>query len=149
MSEEWLSRFNGPPGLKELCVEYETIAWKKAQMDAIVARNKNWKLTLQDGNHLSAADTKLLEWKWAGPSKLGGQSWNHHGDGDTIDYVVVVDRWVWKEGELPEEDKKKRSVDYEEVDDEFGTPPSFHDGNDDHGDEDWDEEDSEDEDSDG
>ncbi|KAF2094269.1 hypothetical protein NA57DRAFT_18581, partial [Rhizodiscina lignyota] len=93
MSEEWLARFDGPPGLKELCVEYETLAWKKSQLDAIVARNKDWKLAVQDGNHLSAADTKLEEWKWNGPSKLAGQTWGHHGDSDTVEYVVVVDRW--------------------------------------------------------
>ena len=108
MSERWLALFNGPPGLKELCVEYETIAWKKNQLDAIVARNKNWKLALQDGNHLSAEGTKLSEWKWMGPSKLGGRSWRHHGDTDTVEYVVVVDRWILKDGHMPAEDKAKR-----------------------------------------
>lgn len=95
MSESWLKRFNGPPGLRELVVEYETIIMKKAQMDAIVARNKKWKLGVRDGGHLSAENTQLREWRWHGPSMLDGQKWGHHGKGDTIEYVVVVDRWLY------------------------------------------------------
>lgn len=103
MSQEWLRDFNGSPGLRELKVEYETLTWKKAQMDQIVARNKKWRLRVRDGGHLSADGTKLEEWTWTGPSKLDGKTWNHHGQGDTVEYVVVTDTWKFVEGPIPDD----------------------------------------------
>lgn len=100
MREDWLARFDGPPGLRELRVEYETLAWKKAELQAIVARNKKWRLGVRDGGHLSAEDTQLEEWCWTGPSDLGGQTWNHHGK--ELKYVVVTDIWKYAEGPIPE-----------------------------------------------
>ncbi|KAL9078870.1 MAG: hypothetical protein Q9157_002206 [Trypethelium eluteriae] len=88
------------------------------KMDPIIARNKKFKLPIlqEQGQHevegggrrvrryLSAEDTKLEEWKWKGPSNLGGGQWRHHGDGDTVEYVVVVDRWRFVEEELSEDE---------------------------------------------
>lgn len=104
MGQDWLRIFDGSPGLRELRVEYETLTWKKTQMDQIVARNKKWRLAVRDGGHLSADGTELEEWTWTGPSKLNGQAWNHHGQGDTVEYVVVTDTWKFVEGPIPEED---------------------------------------------
>ncbi|KAF2236269.1 hypothetical protein EV356DRAFT_513188 [Viridothelium virens] len=118
MRDSWLRFFRGPPSLRTLIVEYETLTWKKNQMDPIIARNKKFKLPIlqEQGQHevegggrrvrryLSAEDTKLEEWKWKGPSNLGGGQWRHHGDGDTVEYVVVVDRWRFVEEELSEDE---------------------------------------------
>jgi hypothetical protein len=117
MQERWLSRFQGSPGLKQLKVEYETLSWKKEEMMKIILRNKSWKLPIlreQDGDsmesdgYLSAEDTVLHEWKWEGPSKLDGQTWQHHGPGETIEYVVVTDTWNFMEGPMSEMDVAKR-----------------------------------------
>lgn len=110
MSEAWLSGFNGPTGLRELRVEYETLTWKKAEMMAIVERNKKWKLAVQgEEGHLSAEGTKLVEWKWNGPAKLGGRKWRHHGEGDTVEYVVVTDTWKYDGRPMSEEDAARRN----------------------------------------
>jgi hypothetical protein len=119
MQERWLSRFHGSPGLKQLKVEYETLSWKKEEMMRIILRNKSWKLPIlreqEDGldstdsdGYLSAEDTVLHEWKWEGPSKLDGQTWQHHGPGETIEYVVVTDTWNFVEGPMSEMDMAKR-----------------------------------------
>ncbi|KAK1839323.1 hypothetical protein CCHR01_18058 [Colletotrichum chrysophilum] len=113
MKEDWLRRFSGPPGLRELKVEYETITRKKDAMMKIVERNKKWKLSvgyLEEGGHLSAEGTKLVEWRWHGKSALGGTKWYHHGDGDTMEYVVVTDTWRYVPGPMSEEDLKKREI---------------------------------------
>ncbi|KAI8174476.1 hypothetical protein K4K51_008772 [Colletotrichum sp. SAR 10_75] len=113
MKEDWLRRFSGPPGLKELKVEYETITRKRDAMMKIVERNKKWKLSVGDseeGGHLSAEGTKLVEWRWHGKSALGGTKWYHHGDGDTMEYVVVTDTWRYVPGPMSEEDLKKREI---------------------------------------
>ncbi|KAK2729528.1 hypothetical protein CKAH01_02502 [Colletotrichum kahawae] len=113
MKEDWLRRFSGPPGLRELKVEYETITRKKDAMMKIVERNKKWKLSVGDseeGGHLSAEGTKLVEWRWHGKSALGGTKWYHHGDGDTMEYVVVTDTWRYVPGPMSEEDLKKREI---------------------------------------
>ncbi|KAF5507890.1 hypothetical protein CGCA056_v013516 [Colletotrichum aenigma] len=113
MKEGWLRRFSGPPGLRELKVEYETITRKKDAMMKIVERNKKWKLSVGDseeGGHLSAEGTKLVEWRWHGKSALGGTKWYHHGDGDTMEYVVVTDTWRYVPGPMSEEDLKKRDI---------------------------------------
>lgn len=102
MSVEWLRNFNGPPGLRELRVEYETLAWKKAQMDRIVERNRKWRLQIRDSGHLSTERSELETWAWTGPSKLDGQTWDHHV-GDTIEYVVVTDTWRFVDGDIPED----------------------------------------------
>jgi hypothetical protein len=121
MGERWLSGFKGSPGLKQLKVEYETLSWKKEEMMEIILRNKSWKLPILgeqevDGSepaefdgYLSAEDTVLHEWKWKGPSKLDGQTWQHHGPGETIEYLVVTDTWNFVEGPLSEMDMAKRT----------------------------------------
>lgn len=111
MKEDWLANFRGPAGLQELRVEYETLTWKKAELLAIVERNKKWMLNVGDGGHLSAEDTQLEEWSWTGPSKLGGRSWRHHGEGDSMEYIVVTDSWKYVEGPIPE-DKVQRPQAY-------------------------------------
>lgn len=110
MREDWLEKFRGPPGLRELRVEYETLTWKKAEMMAIVERNKNWMLNVEDGGHLSAEDTQLEEWSWTGPSRLGGRSWRHHGEGNSVEYIVVTDTWRYVEGPIPEDKVQKQQV---------------------------------------
>ncbi|KAF1978366.1 hypothetical protein BU23DRAFT_435969, partial [Bimuria novae-zelandiae CBS 107.79] len=99
MREDCLNNFMGHAGLRELRVEYETLAWKGEEMMKIVQRNKRVKLALRGGEgHLSAEGTQLEEWRWSGTSRLGGQEWRHHGEGSTVEYVVVVDKWVFVEG---------------------------------------------------
>lgn len=96
MDTAWLEWFMGSVGLKGLKVEYETISRKRDEMMAIIERNKKFKLAVRgDRGHLSAENTKLTEWKWSGPSKLGGRTWYHHGQGDTIEYVVITDTWKY------------------------------------------------------
>lgn len=120
MSEAWLKYFSGPPGLRELVVEYETIGRKRAQLDAIVERNKKWKLRLQDrSGHLSAENTQVKEWKWMGRSDLDGQHWVHHGDQPTMEYVVLVDRWVFVEEEMDNKAKDKSITDWGLYGEEF------------------------------
>lgn len=116
MSQRWLRVFNGSPGLRELRVEYETLKWKKPGMDAIVARNKRWALKVRDGGYLSAETTKLEEWSWTGPSRLEGKTWDHHGEGDMIEYVVVTDTWKYREGPMPE-DVLQRQAGFDEASD--------------------------------
>ncbi|KXH39399.1 hypothetical protein CSIM01_11594 [Colletotrichum simmondsii] len=137
MKEDWLRGFRGPKGLRELRVEYETLVGKREEMMGIVGRNKGWKLVVggggagkddrrererEDGEekeeeeeeeeeeegYLSAEGTELVEWTWTGASKLGGQTWAHHGDGETVEYVVVMDTWRFVEGRMSEEDRAKR-----------------------------------------
>ncbi|GKT42077.1 uncharacterized protein ColSpa_02258 [Colletotrichum spaethianum] len=117
MGEAWLRGFRGPTGLRELRVEYETLAGKRDEMMAIVERNKRWRLAVgergadgeeQEGGYLSAERTRLAEWRWRGTSRLGGQEWAHHGDGDTVEYVVVTDTWRFVEGAMDEEDRARR-----------------------------------------
>lgn len=134
MKEDWLRGFRGPRGLRELRVEYETLVGKREEMMGIVGRNKGWKLVVggggagrddgrvrEDGEekgeeeeeeeeegYLSAEGTELVEWTWTGASKLGGQTWAHHGEGDTVEYVVVMDTWRFVEGRMSEEDRAKR-----------------------------------------
>jgi hypothetical protein len=117
MDEGWLRCFSGNPGLKQLKVEYETISWKKEEMMKIIHRNKSWRLPIRrEGGsptdyegYLSAEHSALDEWKWKGPSKLDGQTWSHHGPGETIEYVVVTDTWNFVEGPMSEEDISKRA----------------------------------------
>lgn len=99
MAEEWLKTFQGPPSLKELVLECETVdrPSKREELMKLVHRNKTYRLRLRDGaGHLSAAETKLAEWRWQGSGRLGGQVWPHARLNDTVDYLVVVDRWTWK-----------------------------------------------------
>jgi hypothetical protein len=118
MSEDWLKCFNGNPGLRQLRVEYETLSWKKEEMMVIILRNKSWKLPImreqcqgliEYEGYLSADDTALREWTWEGPSRLDGQTWSHHGSGETIEYVVVTDTWNFVEGPMSETDALRRS----------------------------------------
>ncbi|KAK2050190.1 hypothetical protein LZ31DRAFT_590090 [Colletotrichum somersetense] len=128
MGENWLRGFRGPPGLRELRVEYETLAGKRDEMMRIVERNKQWKLAVggrrgmgrdedgaevdvweeDEGGYLSAEGTALEEWRWTGASRLGGRAWEHHGEGDTVEYVVVTDTWRFVEGAMSEEDRARR-----------------------------------------
>jgi hypothetical protein len=115
MSDNWLREFAGSPGLRKLSVEYETLSSKRDEMMRIVERNKKFKLGVRrEGKmgtmrgrkgtaqacewYLSAESTALVEWKWKGKSELGGEKWDHHPAGDTIEYVVVQDTWVFMEG---------------------------------------------------
>lgn len=132
MSDAWLRAFVAPPGLRELRVEYETLACgrRRPHLDAIVARNKRWRLRVRGGSrgadndddedpsgasggsgggssrtggHLSAEHTQLEEWTWRGTSRLGGRTWEHLGEGPTVDYVVVRDTWRYVEGPIPDD----------------------------------------------
>lgn len=120
MSEDWLRKFCGSPGLRKLRVEYETLVGKKDEMMKIIERNKTWKLPVEDDEgHLSAEGTQLAEWKWNGTSKLGGKEWTHHGPGDTVEYVVVTDTWRYVERPMSEEDASRRETPVEAL---FGSP---------------------------
>lgn len=106
MDDSWLRRFKGNPGLRRLRVEYETLNWKKDEMMRIVERNKKLKLPVhsEDGcatgyeGYLIAEGVALAEWTWKGTSKLDGRTWDHHGSGDQVEYVVVTDTWKFIEG---------------------------------------------------
>ncbi|KAK1657169.1 hypothetical protein BDP55DRAFT_624116 [Colletotrichum godetiae] len=128
MSEDWLRGFRGPRGLRELRVEYETLVGKREEMMGIVGRNKGWKLVVEkkeeeeeeeEEGYLSAEGTELVEWTWKGPSKLGGQEWAHHGEGETVEYVVVMDTWRFVEGRMSEEDRARR-VESQPLSDSYG-----------------------------
>ncbi|KAH7077534.1 hypothetical protein BKA63DRAFT_466730 [Paraphoma chrysanthemicola] len=121
MNEEWLRAFVGSPGLRTLRVEYETLSWKKAEMMRIVERNKKWKLPVRRDDDdatdwegfLSAEKSELQEWTWKGTSKLGGQTWSHHGKGEKdemVEYIVVTDTWRFVEGQLSEEEIRSRGI---------------------------------------
>lgn len=136
MREDWLHHFVGNPGLRKLRVEYETLSWKKAEMMRIIERNKKWKLFVGriDGSddfegYLSADKTALTEWTWKGTSKLGGQTWSHHGKDEMdamVEYVVVTDTWTFVQGTLDEEEMRNRSLLAQDMDggymsDEYGS----------------------------
>jgi hypothetical protein len=111
MSERWLQTFKGPPGLKELRVEYETLSWKREELMRIVERNKQFRLGVvrdedaeEEEGHLSAEKTNLVEWKWKGPSKLDGKQWTHHGHGEEVEYIVIEDMWRYVKGKLEVEE---------------------------------------------
>ncbi|KAK1973078.1 hypothetical protein LY78DRAFT_7405 [Colletotrichum sublineola] len=128
MREDWLRGFRGPAGLRELRVEYETLVGKRDEMMRIVERNKRWKLAVggkrtvgrdedgveeevmeeDEGGYLSAEGTALEEWRWTGTSRLGGRAWEHHGEGDTVEYVVITDTWRFVEGAMSEADRERR-----------------------------------------
>ena len=106
MGTAWLTKFKGNPGLRKLRVEYETLSWKKDEMMQIIERNKQWGSLKVMGNsgepddierYLDTRYTALNEWKWVGKSKLDGQRWDHHGPGETVEYGVVTDTWVFVE----------------------------------------------------
>ncbi len=111
MDETWFRLFKGSPGLRKLMIEYETLTSKKDQMMRIVQRNREWKLPVRlDGEnpyeyegYLTTEGQSLKEWKWSGTSKLGNTAWAHHGDGDTVEYVVVTDTWKFVMGKLESE----------------------------------------------
>ncbi|KAI9704609.1 MAG: hypothetical protein M1820_005522 [Bogoriella megaspora] len=132
MSDNWLRYFRAPPSLRTLVLEYETLTWKKSQMNPIIAHNKQFKLRIRSEDntdedrkdaYLSAESNPLTEWKWNGPSKLGGETWQHHGQGDTVEYVVVVDKWKFVQGELPPGDYPRAteydSDPFDEEEDDF------------------------------
>lgn len=101
MNIAWLRRFRGNPELREMRVEYETLSWKREEMMRIVERNKGVEVGVGGGEgYLSARGTGLEEWRWRGTSRVGGRTWGHHGGGETVEYVVVRDRWRWVEGEM-------------------------------------------------
>ena len=94
----WLTGFVGSVGLREMRVEYETLVRKREEMMGIVERNKRVEVRLREaGGYLSARGTELVEWRWRGTSRLGGRKWQHHGEGDTVEYVVVRDTWKYVE----------------------------------------------------
>lgn len=133
MREDWLRKFIGSVGLRELKVEYETLSWKKDEMMKIVERNKKIKLALRnDQGYLSAENTALMEWKWVGTSKLAGRTWAHHGTQDTVEYVVVTDTWAYVDGEhgrpdgLAQDGFQARSEDLHR----YGVYSEFHEGED-------------------
>ena len=114
----WLRHFNGSPGLRQLKIEYETIPRKKQFMMRTILQNKEWKLPVRrEGSHdledyegyLSADATELSEWSWEGPSKLDGRTYDHHGPGETMVYVVVTDTWNFVEGLMSKKDASRKS----------------------------------------
>ncbi|KAJ8114440.1 hypothetical protein OPT61_g3676 [Boeremia exigua] len=106
MREDWLRSFRGNPGLRTLRVEYETLTPKREEMLHIVERNRKWKLPVKrEGydtdifeGYLVTQGSDLKEWKWRGTSKLGGLTWSHHAEGETVEYVVIMDTWRFSEG---------------------------------------------------
>lgn len=118
MQDAWLRRFSGPPGLRELRVEYETRVPKKGEMMRFVERNRGWKLPVRGmgrewEGYLSAEHTKLTEWTWKGTSKLGGQEWGHLAKSEEVEYVVVEDRWVFVEGVVTPGELGREATDWE------------------------------------
>lgn len=106
MDDSWLRTFVGNPGLRQLRVQHETLNWKKNEMMRIVERNKTTKLLVQSEDrcvtsyegYLVAEGVALAEWTWTGTSKLDGRTWNHHGSGGQVVYVVVTYTWKFVEG---------------------------------------------------
>ncbi|KAL9603183.1 MAG: hypothetical protein Q9219_001386 [cf. Caloplaca sp. 3 TL-2023] len=68
----WGSQFQKVKGLQVLQLELETLAGKKAELDAIIARAKGWKFTLGDGNVLILDESKTRRTGWIGAELVEG-----------------------------------------------------------------------------
>lgn len=93
-----------PRTVQRIEVEFESIEPKLGQLQALVLemfQRKDiyfWKR--RDGKQLTICEGDLSDhgtktWRWTGPSKLGGttQRYPHHGEADSMVYVVKVVTW--------------------------------------------------------
>jgi hypothetical protein len=94
-----------PPFINSLTVQFENLESKVKQLDNVIGemftRKDHWVWTRKDGKRLvvegvSAKERGAVkEWKWAGPTRFGNglPKYPHHGEGDSMVYVVKELTW--------------------------------------------------------
>jgi hypothetical protein len=96
-----------PSSVKEVTVEFEQIEAKLAQLDAVVGEVFQWEWVRADGRRLRVKGREAKEgavkmWKWQGPARFKWgvgprpdqmRSFVHHGNGDSMGYVVKALVW--------------------------------------------------------
>ncbi|KAF2440668.1 hypothetical protein P171DRAFT_524669 [Karstenula rhodostoma CBS 690.94] len=93
-----------PSSVQRMTVEFETIELKLKELDAVInemfSRRDYWVWKRRDGRRLvvngqGVEGDGVETWRWIGPTKFGfrSQEFPHHGDGDTMSYVVKVVTW--------------------------------------------------------
>lgn len=93
-----------PSTVQKMTVEFENIEAKIKQLDAVVGemfhRRDYWVWRRRDGRKLMVCGQGvegdgIQTWTWTGPTTFGyrSQKFSHHGEGDTMGYVVKVVTW--------------------------------------------------------
>jgi len=106
-----LPRVGLPDSVTTMVVQFESREGKLSELNAAVAEmfvpggtpfkgvNAVWQWHRRDGRALSvkgscAEGDGVRTWKWDGPTSLGdGQKYRHHGEGETMVYVVKEVTW--------------------------------------------------------
>lgn len=93
-----------PSSVQTMIVEFENIETKIKELDAVVnemfSRRDYWVWKRRDQKRLKvlgqgAESDGVKTWRWTGPTTFGhsSQKFPHHGDDDTMGYVVKVVTW--------------------------------------------------------
>jgi hypothetical protein len=93
-----------PSTVKQMSVEFENIELKVKELDNVVQQmfhhRDYWVWQRRDGRKLmvrglGVEGDGVRTWRWMGPTKFGYNSrkFHHHGEGDTMGYVVKVVTW--------------------------------------------------------
>lgn len=99
-----LRRIELPSTVRRMTVEFENIVSKIKELDALVAemfsRDYHWFWTRRDRKRLmvrgrGTEGDGVTTWRWNGPTTFGyrSQKFPHHGEGDTMGYVVKAVTW--------------------------------------------------------
>lgn len=94
-----------PSTVQVITVEFESIEPKLEELKAVVqemfTRKDIWFWKRYDGRVLrvlgeGTEGVGIRTWSWAGPTRFGregDQRYAHHGEGDTMEYVVKAVTW--------------------------------------------------------
>lgn len=100
-----------PSTVQKMTVEFENIELKLKELEAVInelfQRRDYWVWKRRDGKRLMVCGHGIeghgvKTWRWTGPTSFGfrNQNFSHHGNGDTMEYVVKVVTWeFFDEGE--------------------------------------------------
>ncbi|PSN74500.1 hypothetical protein BS50DRAFT_567335 [Corynespora cassiicola Philippines] len=90
-----------PPSVNKVQMELENREANEKVLDGIVnafyEHPDRWHWKTEDGTELriqgETPKEGIKEWKWLGPTKFEGESFEHHGKEDKMSYVVKVVTW--------------------------------------------------------
>jgi hypothetical protein len=83
-------------------MELEVTAAREGELDDLIndvfMHEDAYRWYCKDGEHLRVAHLEdpwkyVTTWKWDGPTKFNGQSFDHHPDSDTMPMVVKSIEW--------------------------------------------------------
>lgn len=91
-----------PLSVERMVVEFENIEKNRNQLEGVIdelfADRDRWIWKRGDGTRLlikgESQKDSVKEWNWLGPTKFEGQSFDHHGEGDSMKMIVKVVEWV-------------------------------------------------------